>query len=228
MREFFQGQLSAIEEQVDVGLHLAIATLGDVARSVVDTAAPTPSAIERTARHLHDAQRELSELVVTTMARQAPVAGDLRLVLVLLESGHHTGLIANQLDLINGQLMEIDPHTPDRLGTGRKLARMAQLAGSQLADAATALRQRDAGLARRVGAEDQALNQLNREVFTATLNCGAGEQAREVAMRHVLIARSLERIGDNAVDIAEQAVSLLTGHPCEFTDASRQKTRRAA
>jgi phosphate uptake regulator len=44
---------------------------------------------------------------------------------------------------------------------------------------------------------------------------------RELAMRFVLVARRLERIGDNAVDIAEQTVFRVTGQQREFVDASR-------
>jgi phosphate uptake regulator len=52
-----------------------------------------------------------------------------------------------------------------------------------------------------------------------------GARERELALRYVLIARSLERIGDNAVDIAEQAVFLVTAELQEFSDASRPKLR---
>jgi phosphate uptake regulator len=42
----------------------------------------------------------------------------------------------------------------------------------------------------------------------------------------VLIARSLERIGDTTVDIAEQAVFLVTAKLQDFSDASRPKPGR--
>ena len=151
------------------------------------------------------------------------MAGDLRLMLVLMEIAHHAGLIANQFELINGHLMETDPDTPDRLGVGTKLARMAELAAAELTVASSSLKQRDTELAQRVAADDEVINQLNREVFATTLLTGADQHARELSMRHVLIARSLERIGDNAVDIAEQTVFLVTGRLHEFTDASRPK-----
>jgi phosphate uptake regulator len=49
---------------------------------------------------------------------------------------------------------------------------------------------------------------------------------RELALRHVLIARSLERVGDSAVDIAGQASFLATALLREFSDASHPKPRR--
>ena len=73
--------------------------------------------------------------------------------------------------------------------------------------------------------EDDALDRLNRQVFEATYALNGNHGERELAMRYVLIARSLERIGDNAVDIAEQAVFLVTAQLQQFTDASRPKPR---
>ena len=45
-------------------------------------------------------------------------------------------------------------------------------------------------------------------------------EAQEAGLRAMLISRCLERIGDNAVDIGEQTVYLVTGEFREFTDAS--------
>jgi phosphate uptake regulator len=59
-------------------------------------------------------------------------------------------------------------------------------------------------------------------VFSASLRTDQTRE-RELALRHVLIARSLERIGDNAVDIAEQAVFLVTAERREFSDASQPR-----
>jgi phosphate transport system protein len=228
MREAFQEHLAGLEKRIESDLELAIATLADVASAVADTAAPTPSSIERNADRLRDASREADEALVTTIARQAPVCRDLRLVISLIQLAHHEGLIANQFELISAQLMETDPDVPDNQGTGEKLARMAKLAGSQLASATIAFARRDDALARQVGRDDDAIDQLNREIFATTLEVGGDSHQREVALRHVLIARSLERIGDNAVDIAEHAAYLATGQLREFSDASHPEASSPA
>lgn len=58
-------------------------------------------------------------------------------------------------------------------------------------------------------------------MFETALERGDDVDQRELAMRHVLIARSVERIGDNAVDIAEQAAFVISARLREFSDASR-------
>ena len=228
MRESFQEQLATFERSAAADLELAIATLADIADAVAHPAVPTPGSIDRNAQRLRDSSQGSNQLLITTIALQAPVANDLRLVLVLMHVGHHTGLIANQFDLIAAQLMELDPDSSDVLATGRTLTEMAHLAGSELSSAAVALRERDLPLAHRVAEDDRDLNRLNREVFNATVYRDCDPAAREVALRHVLIARSLERVGDNAVDIAEQAAFLTTADYREFTDASPPKGPDAA
>ena len=53
---------------------------------------------------------------------------------------------------------------------------------------------------------------------------GDNIELREWAMFMVLVARCLERIGDNTVDIAEQVVFVVTGLFREFADASHPET----
>ena len=68
--------------------------------------------------------------------------------------------------------------------------------------------------------QDEIVNRLNRECFRLALEIGDDPDRREWAMHMMLVARSLERIGDNAVDIGEQTAFVVTGLFREFTDAS--------
>jgi phosphate transport system protein len=221
MRNLFHEQLAGIERSVVGDLELAIATLSVIARVVADTSTPTPSSIEASAQLLKEGARAADVELLTTMARQAPVAGDLRLTMALMHIAHHQSLIANQFVLITAQLMETDPDVPAVAQTASSLVRMAEQAAAVLAKATTALARRDVELAREVGHDDDLVDRLNREVFAATVFNDGGELERDVAMRQMLIARSLERIADNAVDIAEQAAFIVTGDLHEFSDASR-------
>lgn len=80
-------------------------------------------------------------------------------------------------------------------------------------------------MARGLDREDDAIDKLNREVLEATLALDAAPERRELGLRHVAIAHSLERIGENAIDIAVLAAFLITAELREFTDASRPKPK---
>ena len=93
--------------------------------------------------------------------------------------------------------------------------------GERMLEAATdALSRRDAARARQLDELDNLVDDLNRSVVEQVLELGGDRACREWGLRMVLVARALERIADNAVDIAEQASYVVTGELREFSDAS--------
>ena len=73
--------------------------------------------------------------------------------------------------------------------------------------------------------QDREINRLNREIFRLAIEIGDDPDTREWAMHMILVARALERIGDNAVDIGEQVAFVVTGLFREFSDSSRPPAR---
>jgi phosphate transport system protein len=226
VRQAFAGQLGEIEKRLEDELDLAPLTLARIAEAFEAPTDAQAAAIAQRGRQLRLVSRSVDADLVVVTARQAPVASDLRLVLGLIQVAHHGALIANQFELISEQLSEIDPNIFDGKRTAEKLSTMSMLAGSQVQSAVGAFAFRDLAAARDIDRQDDAIDRLNREIFEVTLELDAFPDQRELALRHVLIARSLERIGDNAVDIAEQAAFLVTAELREFSDASHPKPPR--
>jgi phosphate transport system protein len=220
MRAAFAGQLAEIEHRLDEQLTRAVQTLIEVGEAVVEITDERIEQIALDGWRLRQHSRRIDGDVVTVAARQAPVAGDLRLVMAMIQLAHHQGLIANQFGMVAEQLIAIAPDSVDRRGSAERLAVMARLAAAQLGSAASAFSSRDLALARRLDRDDDQIDVLNREIFNAALELDATREQLELAVRHVLIARSLERIGDNAVDIAELAAFVVTAEIREFSDAS--------
>ena len=67
---------------------------------------------------------------------------------------------------------------------------------------------------------DELVDRTNRRVTDKVLEMAASPGLQEWGMRMIVVARCLERVGDNAVDIGEQTAFLVTGEFHEFTDAS--------
>jgi phosphate transport system protein len=86
---------------------------------------------------------------------------------------------------------------------------------------------RDVGLAEDLVRQDREINRLNREIFRLAIEIGDDADTREWAMHMTLVARALERIGDNAVDIGEQVAFVVTGLFREFSDSSQTAGPRA-
>jgi phosphate transport system protein len=220
MRESFTFQLNQLEQRLDAELRRAAITVRVISELLLD---PDPDGAEKIGgegSRMHTAARRIDSELVTITALQAPVATDLRRVMVMIEIAHHAELIANQFVLISEQLAELDSSVTDCGHCAEKLSEMATLASRQLEHAANAVSTRNLSLARRLDREDDGIDRRNRDVFRASAESESGPAERELGLRYMLIARSLERIGDNAVDIAEQAVFLVTAEVCEFSDAS--------
>jgi phosphate transport system protein len=222
MREAFARELAQLELRITADLRNAAVTLGEIAEAVF---APTGERVGRLAQEasrLRAASRRLDADLVTVTARQAPVASDLRLILVLLGLAQRAELIANQFELINEQFAQIDARVESGHPTAEWIAEMARVAAAELSRALAALTARDLAEAEAIDGDDDVIDELNRRVF-GTVRLENTVEQRRLGLRHVLIARSLERIGDNAVDVAEQTVFLITRELREFSDASHPR-----
>ena len=102
----------------------------------------------------------------------------------------------------------------------RDVITMGKQVRALLSQAQQAFANRDVELARDLVRGDDVVDNLNRECFRLAIEIGDEEDRREWATTMLLIARALERMGDNAVDIGEQTAFVVTGLFQEFEDAS--------
>ncbi len=104
------------------------------------------------------------------------------------------------------------------------LQRMADVSISLITQAKLAFSERNADLARDLVRQDDEVDRLNKEIFRRAIEIGDDVDTREWAMHMAFIARCLERIADNAIDVGEQAAFVTTGLFQEFADASHPGT----
>jgi len=162
---------------------------------------------------------EIHQRVLSLLARQTPVAGDLRLLAALLHMIRCVERIGDQCVNIAKLVPLAGPQATNDTAMLDAIQRMAQLARHELTDAREAFTSRNVSLAQHLAAEDAGIGQLNREIFQRAVEIGDDIHARESAMFMILVARALERIANNAVDIAEQTVFIVIGLFREFAFA---------
>ena len=153
------------------------------------------------------------------LARQTPVATDLRLVLALLHDNLHLERMGD-LCVTIAKLTKLSKDLPadDFLLDGFK--EMGERAEQMIRVAMRSLEERDRIAAESLLELDELIDRANRRVVNRLLEVGHDLERREWGLRMILVSRSLERIGDHAVDIGEQTAYLVTGEFREFTDAS--------
>ena len=163
---------------------------------------------------------EVHQGILSLLALQAPVAGDLRLVAALLHLIKHVERMGDQCVNV-AKLIPLSGHEPPvRTEILSKLVRMGQAARAEVVQCKHAFAERNVAMAEDLVERDRDVNRLNREVFRIAVEVGDDVDTREWAMTMILVARAFERIGDNAVDIGEQTAFVVTGLFREFTDAT--------
>ena len=158
--------------------------------------------------------------IETLLARQTPVAGDLRLVLALLHDNLHLERMGD-LCVTIAKLTKLTHSLPPDEQLLDGFREMGERAEQMIRVGLESLRDRDRERAESLLDLDELIDRANRRVVKHLLEHGQTEEEREWGLRMLLVSRSLERIGDHAVDIGEQTAFLVTGEFREFTDASR-------
>jgi phosphate transport system protein len=165
---------------------------------------------------------EVHQGILSLLALQAPVASDLRTVAALLHVIKHAERMGDQCVNVAKLLPVVGNNPPRDRDMLDRIVKMGRLAGAEVGQAKQAFELRDVALAEDLVRQDEEINRLNRETFQAAVEIGVEVDQREWAMSMMLVARALERIGDNAVDIGEQVAFVVTGLFREFSDASHR------
>jgi phosphate transport system protein len=157
--------------------------------------------------------------VFSLLALQAPVATDLRLMSVIMHSSGHLERIGDQAVNI-AKLFEVTRELPTSQAILQMIGEMGDVSVSMVRCAMDALRRRDVEMCERLPDMDDPVDRLNRHMHLEVAKLADDARALDWGMHMNMVARALERVGDNAVDIGEQVEFLLTGEYREFTDAS--------
>jgi len=163
----------------------------------------------------HRIEKSVEEL----LAQQAPVATDLRLVLAILHDSIHLERIGDQCVTI-AKLTKLAAELEPRHDLVEGLTEMGERAEEMVRIALDSFSARDVERAQGLVELDELIDRTNRRVSDQVLTMASTPETQEWGMRMIVVARCIERIGDNAVDIGEQIGFLTTGEFIEFSDAS--------
>jgi phosphate transport system protein len=166
-----------------------------------------------------DSYLAIEEGIQSLLARQTPVAIDLRTVLAVLHVNLHLERMADYCVTVAKLTKLVAGAPPDPMivtafeEMGARAEEMTRVALDSFAG-------RDAGRAESLVELDELIDRANRRAVQQVIALGGDEERREWGLRMLLVSRCLERIGDHAVDIGEQTSFLVSGEFREFTDAS--------
>ena len=162
---------------------------------------------------------EIQTGIQTMLALQTPVARDLRLLLAML---HVNLLLERSADgcVTIAKLTKLVADSDPDPALNEVLVEMGDRAEEMIRVALDAFAARDLGAAESLVERDDVIDRANRRFVERLVDLMAQAELREWGLRMVVAARTIERIGDRAVDIGEQISYLLTAEFREFSDAS--------
>ena len=161
--------------------------------------------------------------IESLLARQTPVAVDLRLVLALLHVNLHLERMGDYCVTI-AKLMKLADGLPEQPRLIEGIEEMGDRCEEMTRVALDSFAARDVEAANSLVDLDELIDRVNRRAVERILELAHDPSAHEWGLRMLLVSRCLERIGDHAVDIGEQTAYLVSGEFREFTDASRPQS----
>jgi phosphate transport system protein len=216
-RVTFQEELDHLEKSLELEAQLVLRSIRGATEALVAQDMELAGEVIAFDDDIDSSCFDVQHQIELLLARQTPVATDLRLVLAILYSNLHLERMGDQCTTIAKltRLTEGLSADPVLLEGFREMGERAE---EMTRVAMNALHARDAALAETLMDLDELIDRANRRVVGRVLELG--HQNLEWGVRMVLVSRCFERIGDNAVDIGEQTSFLVTGEFREFTDAS--------
>jgi phosphate transport system protein len=215
MRATFEARLEGLEAKllqmgqlVQRQLERTLEALASADLSLADEVMVRDADVDR----IYD---EVEQEILRTLALQAPVAKDLRLVAAVLHVNAHLERMGD-LCVNMAKFVRVTTDYPPVPEIQATLAEMGGHAQKLIAAAMTAFARRDVALAETLARLDEPLDRLNQQIFRQIERAADDDRALEWAARMVLVARYLERLGDHSVDIGEQVSFIVTGEVREF------------
>jgi phosphate transport system protein len=217
LRATFQEELRELERLLDVEATLVLRSLRAAVEALVTGDPELADEVIAFDDDIDDVYLRTQQAIELLLARQTPVASDLRLVLAILHSNLHLERMGDLCTTI-AKLTKLSADLPSDNVLLEAFREMGDRGQEMIRVALDALHARDSELAETLLDLDELIDRSNRRVVSRLLELAP--ENLEWGLRAIVASRCLERIGDHAVDIGEQAAFLATGEFREFTDAS--------
>jgi phosphate transport system protein len=218
-RQAFHDELDSIEREVLAEGELAEKAIDRAVTALVTRDPDLANDVIAEDDAIDERYLSVERRILEVLALQTPVAGDLRRLSAILHINLHLERIGDQA--VNVAKMFLSVRDLPAGGTiVSHLNEMGDVVRDMIRTALASLRDRDLELALKLPVMDDPVDRLNLGMYREVALLAADSEMLEWGLRMNVLARQLERVGDNAVDIAEQVAFFLTGEFREFTDAS--------
>jgi len=210
MRHEYLEELDAIGATLVEMAHLVREALRGATTALLDSNLSVAEEVIASDKIIDSLQHDLDAATVDLMARQQPVAGDLRALVAALRMSadlERMGDLANHVAKVARMRYPACAVPAELRETIEKMAAVADLL---VVKVALVIKDRDTEKAKEVGVDDDEMDVLHRQLFMSLLD-PSWTHGIEVAIDMTLIGRYYERFADHAVSVARRLYYTVTG-----------------
>jgi len=209
-RIHFQQQLAELKDKILSMAALSQQALDACVDAYLQRDAGLCQFVRENENAINSAQRELDEMAYDLLAKEQPMAIDLRFILAVIKINGDLERIGDQSMSITRRTKEVLPL--DAVELPADFAAMGEFAGEMIRTALQALLDGDARLAETVRGMDDEIDRMNRCAHSDLLRVIEEKpQYTQQAMNGILVAKNLERIADHASNIATDVIFWVRG-----------------
>ncbi|MGN6302039.1 MAG: phosphate signaling complex protein PhoU [Angustibacter sp.] len=223
MRSAFHDDLDHLSEQLVEMTRLTGSGMARATTALLDADLAIAESVIAADEEVDRIQRDLDELALDLLARQQPVATDLRTIVTAMRMSadlERMGDLARHVAKVARRRYPESAVPPALRAT---VLQMGQVAERIVAKAGSVIASKDVAQAVQLEQDDDEMDRLHRELFAQLLG-GTWEHGMEAAVDITLVGRYYERFADHAVSVARRVVYLATGVWHESYDPTAART----
>ncbi|TJZ95239.1 phosphate signaling complex protein PhoU [Dermacoccus nishinomiyaensis] len=209
MRDAFHEDLDKISDQLVTMTTMVATALERATTALLEGDRTVAESVIAADDDIDTLRREIDDLAVDLLARQQPVATDLRMVVTAMHMSsdiERMGDLARHIAKV-ARMAAPNLAIPD--GMRPIIAEMAAVGQRLVKATGDAISSKDVYAAVEIGRIDDAMDELHKKVFTTLLD--NWQHGMEAGVNATLLSRYYERFGDHAVAVADRIIYLVTG-----------------
>jgi phosphate transport system protein len=216
-RRFFDAELETFRSQLILMGETAIQQGRDALRALVENDMALARRVIAADDQLDELEIKIDDEAVRIMNLRAPIASDLRLIIVGMKTSHDLERVGDEATNIAKRAIKLGAEPP--LKPYVDIPRMSEIALAMLRDALDCLLEGDEAKAIAVCKRDVEVDNINRQLYRE-LTSFMVEKPETIsrAIELMFISKSLERIADHATNIAEETIYLFKGRDVRHSD----------
>ncbi len=210
VREKFENDLRGVQEQFIALSKLSISTLDKSITALLNQDVDIALSIIQNDMYINRMEEEINDRVILLLAKQQPVATDLRRLIVMLKAAHDMERVGDYAVNIAKETIRIGKS--EFVYPIRNIEQMRDKTIVMLEQVMLAFTEENVEKAREIAALDDQVDSLYGETIQQLLSVGAEHPDKLSQITQLsFVCRYLERSADHATNIAEQLFYLVKG-----------------